>query len=273
MTGRAVPVTGAVPGSAEIVLRRAIQLAGEGGPGPVELTAEHLREVAAELAIPSGAVTAALAEARVMAGLPPAGPLARLVGPVAVVGWRQVDADAARTEEVLVDWLEAGHVLRVRRWGDGTLVATRRPGLAGSVARTARSVGGGRDLAGRGEVRATVVADPGPGPDGRTGSVACVLVDVRRRRRRALGGGGAVGAVGLAASAVAGVAVAPPLLAVGVPLSVALGLASAAVAHRSTVRAVTEEVEVTLDAVSRRRPPGGRVRSAVRTMTRRHTPA
>lgn len=271
MTGRAVPVTGAVPASPEVVLRRAIQLAGEGGPGPVELTAEHLRQVAAELAIPSGAVTAALAEARVMAGLPPAGPLARLVGPVAVVGWRRVDAEAARTEEVLVDWLEAGHVLRVRRWGDGTLVATRRPGLAGSVARTARSVGGGRDLAGRGEVRATVVADPGP--DGPTGSVACVLVDVRRRRRQALGGGGAVGAVGLAASAVAGAAVAPPLLAVGVPLSVALGLASAAVAHRSTIRAVTEEVEVTLDAVARRRLPGGRVRSAVRTIARRHTPA
>jgi hypothetical protein len=264
-SGRAVPVAGGRGARADRVLRRAIELAAEEGGGPsVVLTPQHLREVAAELAIPDSALTVALAEEQVAAGLPPAGPLSTLVGPVAVVGWRHIGAGASQAERLLVRWLEEGYALRVRQLGDGTLVGTRRPGVAGSLARTAVALRGGRDLAGRGEVRAAVVDEPGAGP----ASVACVLVDLRRRRRESLGGGSLVGLVGMAASAVLAATVTPLALA-GLPVAAGAGLAVAALHHRATVREVTEEVEATLHALTRREAPEGPVRRLVRSVIRR----
>lgn len=250
---------------AEQILCRALELAERGVTDGPELGPDQLREVAAELDVPPTAVAAALAEQQVMSGLPTAGAVSRLVGPVAVVGWRSVEADRHRTEELVATWLEAAHALRVRRLGDGTMVGTRKPGLAGSVARTARAARGGRDLAGRGEVRAAVVPD---GPDGAS-AVACVLVDLRMRRATAVRGGSAVSAAGLATSAVLSAVVAPPILLVAVPASLAAGLAAAALGHRAVVRRVTEDVEVTLDGVARRDAPPGAVRELVRSVSRR----
>jgi hypothetical protein len=268
VTGRAVPLPGAAPGLSltERVLQRAIELAGDGTATGVELGRAHLRQVAAELEVPSWAVAAALAEAQVAAGLPPAGPLSRLVGPVAVVGWRHVDADPDRTEELVTAWLETAYALRVRRLGDGTLIATRRPGLAGSVARAARNAGGGRELTGvHGEVRAAVV--PRDDDEQAATSVVSVLVDIRARRRAAVGGGAAISGLGVA-GAVLGAAVATPVLLVGVPLSLAGGAVVAAVHHRGVVRVVTEEVEVALDGVARRDRPVGPLRGLARTVSR-----
>jgi hypothetical protein len=274
VSGRAVPVAGGAGASPEQVLRRAIALADDAVSPAIELRPEHLAEVAAQLEIPAAAVAAALAESRLCEGLPAAGPVSRLVGPVAVVGWRRVEADPAAVEALVSRWLEVRYALRVRSRADGTLVATRRPGLGGSVARTARALSGGSDLAGRGEVRATVVPEIEPGPEASTpGAVACVLVDLRRRRREAVGLGGVVGATGLAVSGLVAAVVAAPVLVAGVPLSVAAAATAAALQHRSTVRTVTEEVEVALDALARRQEPTGAVASLVRTIGRRAAPA
>lgn len=275
MNGRAVPVPGTTPGVGitERVLQRAIELAGETAATGTELGLAHLRQVAAELEVPSWAVAAALAETRVSAGLPPAGALSRLVGPVAVVGWRHVDADPDRTESLVTAWLEDGYALRVRRLGDGTLVATRKPGLAGSVARAARNAGGGRDLTGtRGEVRAAVVPSDDDDP---AGSVVGLLVDIRARRRAAVQGGAAISGLGVAATSalVAGTVAGLPALVAGVPLSLAAGAVVAATHHRGVVRQVTEEVEVTLDGLARRDQPVGPLRELARTVTRRFRPA
>jgi hypothetical protein len=274
VNGRAVPVSGATPGVSitERVLQRAIELAGDSHGPSLELSRAHLHQVARELEVPGWAVTAALAEAQVSSGLPPAGPLSRLVGPVAVVGWRHVEADPRRAEALLMAWLEAGYALRVRRLGDGTLIATRKPGLAGSVARAARSATGGRELTGtKGEVRAAVV----PGDDDPTSSVVSLLVDVRARRRAAIGGGAAVGGFGLAGTSalVAGTVAGLPVLLAGVPLSLAAGAVVAAAYHRGVVRTVTEEIEVTLDGVARRDRPAGAFRELARSVTRRIRPA
>jgi hypothetical protein len=275
VNGRAVPVSGSPPGLTltERVLQRAIELAGDAGGTSLELSQFHLRQVAAELEVPSWAVAAALAESQVAAGLPPTGPLSRLVGPVAVVGWRHVGADPRRTEALVADWLEAGYALRVRRLADGTLVATRKPGLAGSLARAARSASGGRDLTGtKGEVRAAVVPDA----EDATTSVVSVLVDLRARRRGAMGGGVAISGLGVvAASALAAgttLTVVPALVA-GLPLSVAAGTLVAVLHHRGVVRTVTEEVEVTLDSVAHRNRPAGAIRELARSVSRRIRPA
>jgi hypothetical protein len=271
VSGRALPLPGG-PGDrspVEQVLRRAIELTDErfgtvAGTG-VELGIEHLRQVTDELGLPPDTLAAAVAEHRVSAGLPPAGTLSRLVGPVAVVGWRHVEADSARTQALVVDWLEGRHALRVRRFADGTMVATRKPGVAGSVARTLRAARGGKELAGRGEVRASVV----PEVDDTTTSVACMLVDLRSRRAGSVSGGSVLGAAGLAATAALGIAVAAPLAVVGVPLSLGAGLLTAAWHHRSVVRDVTEEVEITLDGVAQRERPTGAVRDLVRSVSSR----
>lgn len=262
-----MPVPGGPQGAsrAELILSRALELAERGLTEGPELGPDELRTVAAELDVPPTAVAAALAEQQVLAGLPTAGAVSRLVGPVAVVGWRSVEADRRRTEELVVTWLEVGHALRVRRLGDGTMIGTRKPGLAGSVARTARAARGGRDLAGRGEVRAAVVPD---GDDGAS-SVACVLVDLRTRRANAVRGGSAVGVAGLATSAVLSAVVAPPVLLAAVPVSLAAGVAAAALGHRAVVRRVTEDVEVTLDGVARRDAPAGAVGELFRSVSRR----
>lgn len=267
MSGRAVPVAGGPtdPSPAQQILRRALELADQGVTDGPALGPDELRAVAGELGVPASAVAAALAEQQVAAGLPAAGTVSRLVGPVAVVGWRHVEADRTQTERLVASWLEAGHALRVRRLGNGTMIGTRKPGLAGSVARTVRAARGGRDLAGRGEVRASVVPDD----EGAGGSVACILVDLRLRRLAAVQGGGAVGMAGLAASVVAGAVLAPPVLLVGVPVSLGAGVATAALRHRAVVRMVTEEVEVTLDGVARRDPPAGAVRDLMRSVSRR----
>lgn len=270
MNGRAVPVPGsrAEVAAPEQVLRRAIELTGDGPAGDVALSPRHLQQVAAELEVPSWAVTAALAERQVSTGLPPAGPLSRVVGPVAVAGWRRIEARPDRVEALVAEWLESGYALRVRQLGDGTMVATHRPGIAGSVARAARSVQGGRDLTGpRGEVRAVVVADEPSGS-----SVVSVLVDVRARRRAAAQAGSALGLFGVA-GAIAGAVVATPVLLVGAPLSLGAGVLVAAAHHRSVVRAAAEEVEATLDNVARRERPVGPVRGLARSMGRRIRPA
>lgn len=267
MNGRALPVPGVDRDqSVEAILARAIELADRTAPGGrAELTLSDLHQVAATVGVPPAAVSAAVAEQQLLAGLPTSGPVSRLVGPVAVVGWRRVEADPDRTERLVAEWLESRHALRVRRLGDGTLVASRKPGIAGSVARTLRSARGGRDLAGRGEVRASVVAEQDDG----LGAVACVLVDLRRRRAESVAGGSAVGVLGLGASVAAGAVLAAPLAAVGVPLSLAAGVVTAALHHRSVVRDVTEEVEVTLDAVAGGEPPGGALAELVRSVSRR----
>ena len=268
MRGRALPLPGAGEDQTlERVLARAIELADGGAPAGGGLTLSQLQQVAGEVGVPPAAVAAAVAEQQLSAGLPSPGTVSRLVGPVAVVGWRHVEADADRAERLVAAWLESRHALRVRRLGDGTLVGTRKPGIAGSVARTLRSARGGRDLAGRGEVRASVV----PEGEDDLGAVACVLVDLRARRAGSVAGGGAVGAVGLAVSVTAGAVLAAPVAAVGVPLSLGAGVVAAALHHRSVVRGVTEEVEVTLDAVARGEQPAGALSELVRSVSRRAT--
>ncbi len=247
----------------EAVLAKAIELADQRlRPTDVANPGEWRRvvdEVAAELAIPPGAVTAAIAEE--LSGVDEVGLLDRIVGPGLIWSRRSTPVDDADAEDRLIEWLEYGHGLRVRRRADGSVVALKRKDLAGRIGRTVRSAQGTGELSQRREVVGVVVP-----PSGGEGAVV-LAADVTDTRRGAIASGAAVTASGAAALAV-GTVVFGPLVWLGLPVAATAGVGVSRAVHRSKTRTVEHGVEDTLDQVVRREEPPAMLDPVKRSVTR-----
>lgn len=231
------------------VLRRAIELADERTAVIEHLPQSAVEEVAAELEIPVSAVADALAEHR--AGGHPLSPadgtgpslLDRLVGPDRVAVGHRTGMAEADTVERLSYWLRRKHRLRIRLTGDGVVVGVRRRGVVPGALRRVRSVTGRAGLSGLREVRGAVVSvDQGS-------TSFCVVADLGEQRTRSVVVGSVVALGGAAVVSTAAVVTAPVTL-VGVPVAVGAGWVGARLSHRSRLKRVAEEVEITVGMVA-----------------------
>lgn len=271
MTGAAAQQP--APVRQDVVLRRALELADLAQPNHEVVLGRHtLEEIAAELAIPPGAVAAALAEAK--AGVDgERGLLDRLVGPRQVWARRPIDADEEETARRLAEWLEGGHGLRLRRTPDGRLLATKRKDLIAKVGRSVRKVQGIGELGAVRTITAVAVeasdthVDPISGV--MTGDGAVVIVaDVGDRRNEAMIGGAAVSATTAAAVSIVAIATTPIAL-VGLPVAAGLGLITSRLWHHSNLRETVEGIESTIDGVAMGERPPGMLDPVSRTVARR----
>ncbi len=245
-----------------IVIRRALELADvpETAAGAVEpasltnLPTDAVHEIADELNIPKAALAQALAEHS--AGVNAATSISeRVLGPRFVSASHRSGFGEESTKKQLTLWLERGHGLRTRTTSGGIVVGHRRRGAVGRVSNTVRKARGEQGLSTSREVRAAVVS---VGPDDTGLSVVADLAD-QRAKSVAAGAITSVGAAGVAGFAL----IFTPFAFIGLPVSAIAGLAVARLTHRSTVRRVATEVEMTVGAVASGQKPTGMVESVV----------
>jgi len=249
------------PAAVDRVLRRASDLSAA-HPDTPQATQAMSEEVvvaaAAEVGIPADLVRVSLAIERL--GPLPTPRRRRLGGPDQVAVDRVVDVDVdtalARIDELLV----RQHQLRRERGGPGRGEWGRRRGVAGTVLRTLKQLGGDAGL--RRAERVVAVASP---VDGRRCAVR-VVVDRSRQRSGVLGTGAAVTGAGLAGVGVLAALTAPVALAAS-PAALAAGAAVARHGSRQAALA-GRELDCLLDAVERAARPASiarDVRAALRS--------
>ncbi len=247
----------------EVVLRRAVQLAGDDVVVAERMPVSDLAEAAAELHLPAAAVADALAEYRAGALNLPTGSgasfdepttprptmLDRVVGPGTVSVVHRTGLSEGEAAASLGEWLKRGHRLRIRTNRRGAIVGVRRRGVVPSVERGVRSATGTAGLAGVREVRAAAV-----GADERTTSI-CLVADVSDARNRSVATGGTVAAGGTVVVSAVALLTGPAALA-GVPVALGIGWVTSRIGHARRLRRVAEEVEMTADNVAAgARPP------------------
>lgn len=270
---------------ASAVLKRALELADLGRDGVEgssdgfdQLGASSLVEIASELDIPLDALAGAIVEARLQ--IHPGGRslVDRLVGPAEVWARRSTNESQEIVQARLVVWLERGHGLKPRERHNGVLVAKRRRDLFGKVGKTVRGVQGVGGLAKAQEVEAFVVDLSIEADQLAAGSVDALFdhgnsiqsngsvglsANVADKRSGAIakgavvavGGGFAVGALSI---------VFAPLTLLAIPIAAGAGVATSRKLHSSTVQAMSDVIEETIDGiVTQTEPPrmlGGRRR-------------
>lgn len=238
------------------IVRRAIDLdAGRGSEPVAGVSVDALVAAAAD----AGVDPAAVREAAAIERLGPEPAVRRLDavgGPGAVVVEATLDRSAADTLAALDEWLTRGHHLRRDYDGDGDHVWRKRPDLAASVQRAARSITGDAALRSQTCIRASVEA-----VDDQRCTIR-ILVPRRGARTATIGVAGTVGASSVAAGAVAATVV-PPLVVITAPgLMVATGVS---VAARRQVRHVERELLRLVEQLRTAAAP----RSIGHSMTRR----
>jgi hypothetical protein len=225
------------PLATELVLRRAVELTTvEPSTGLVELTPSAVAAIAAEVGVPAATVAAAIAEHQAGADVK-RNLVDRLVGPGVVWARRSSGASEAATRERAEQWLSVGHGLSTRVRPDGVVVANKKRGVVGAIAAGARRARGTGGLSRVRQVQvAAVDVDDTPG-------AVCLVADITNKRSEAVAGGAAL-FVGLVAIFTG------PLTFIALPAVAGAGAAVSRVAHRSTVRRVTDDVEVTIDGIA-----------------------
>lgn len=218
----------------------------------VELPAHTLIEIANELDIPLDAVAGALVESKLGVERQRS-ILDRLVGPTEIWARRSTKESEPEGEVMsrLVSWLEQGHGLRSRARRDGVLVAKNRRGLAGKIGKTVRGVQGLGGLSKADHVEAVVI-DLDDDAEGSIGLAA----DLSSQRSTAVAAGSAVMLGGTAFVSLVSLATAPVTL-VALPLVAGASLATSRRIYGSTVDAVTDAVEETIDGVVMDTEPPG----------------
>ncbi len=246
----------------QLVIRRALELADvdETAGGPVEpvslsnLPREAVQEIADELGIPQAALAQALAEHS--AGVNQDSSLAeRVLGARFVSASHRCGFEEENAKQRLYSWFERGHGLRTRTTAEGLVVGHRRRGAVGRVSNTVRKARGEQGLSTSREVRAAVVSV------GSNNTGLSVVADVSDQRAKSVAAGAVTtaGAAGVASI----VLLFTPVGLIGLPVSVIAGFTVARLTHRSTVRRVKAEVEMTVDAVASGQQPAGVVASVV----------
>ncbi|MFT7600975.1 MAG: hypothetical protein ACI8TP_003924 [Acidimicrobiales bacterium] len=231
------------PLATELVLRRAVELTTvEPSTGLVELTPSAVAAIAAEVGVPAATVAAAIAEHQAGADVK-RNLVDRLVGPGVVWARRSSGASEAATRERAEQWLSVGHGLSTRVRPDGVVVANKKRGVVGAIAAGARRARGTGGLSRVRQVQvAAVDVDDTPG-------AVCLVADITNKRSEAVAGGAALATGG--ALFVGLVAIfTGPLTFIALPAVAGAGAAVSRVAHRSTVRRVTDDVEVTIDGIA-----------------------
>lgn len=244
-----------------VILRRATEVAHDRHPTDEHLAVEDLVAVAAEVGVSPSAVVTAVAEAR--AGVEHRnGLLDRVVGPRQVWSISQLPIDESTAAETIQLWLEVDHGLRTHLTGDGVIVAEPRSGLAGTLGRWLRSVGGSGGLDRARRVQAATAAVD------RDRSM-CLVADVSNKRTEAIVGGTAVAGGTAAVAGLVGLLVGPVALA-AVPVGAVFGVIVARTAHRYNVAQIIGRIEITTEAVVRGQRPEHPVERFFRTrVTRR----
>lgn len=193
----------------EAVIRRAVELqAADGGSTDGVSEAEAVR-IGRELGLPEGALRHALAEVRGGSRAREQGALVQLIGPAQLSASRRVEMEPQRAAHELERYFLECERMTVQRRRPGWTVYERAGGIAAAVGRATH----GTPLLNRREVEVSVEeAEPGA-------SYVALAVSLKGERLgvlagAVLGGGGAGGAVAVAA----GIAVAPPLALLGLPV-------------------------------------------------------
>ena len=270
---------------ASVVLKRALELADLGSDGDERsgnqldlLGSSSLVEIAAELDIPLDALAGAIVESRLQVDPGSRSLVDRLIGPAEVWARRSTNESQEVVQARLVVWLERGHGLKPRQRHNGVLVAKRRRDLLGKVGKTVRDVQGVGGLAKAQEIEAFVVDLSVEADQLAAGSVDAqfdqgnpiqpsgaigLSANVADKRSGAIvkgavvavGGGFAVGALSI---------VFAPLTLLAIPVAAGAGVATSRKLHASTVRAMSDVIEETIDGiVTQTEPPrmlGGRRR-------------
>lgn len=239
-----LPTGGLDPAATDLVLRRAVELtAVEPSTGDIELSAEAVAAIAAEVGVPAEKVAASLAEHH--AGVHADRRLVdRIIGPRVVWARRMSSLGEEATREQAQKWLSSGHGLRPRVRSDGVVVASRRRGVIGRVAggvRRATTGGGGLSRVRQVHVAAVDVDD-------RPGAV-CVAVDVSNKRAEAMAGGVAVASGGAVFVGLVAIFTGPTTL-VALPIAAGAGAVTSRVVHRLRLRRITDDVEEVIDAIA-----------------------
>lgn len=244
----------------ERVLRRASELS----PTPVDpgdaIDEAVLLAAAQDAGLPVPAVRRALAIERL--GDPPAtSALDRLAGPRRVVADREVPARLDESLRGIDEWLVVGHHLRRARSRPDAGEWERRSDMAGALQRSVRK------LTGEGRLGSVRLVAGRAAPVDEHHTMVRLEADVAAARTAALAGGGSVAAVGTTA-AVVGALVATPVLAVGAPVAIAVGVLIMAGGGRNA-RSLARELERLLDRVERRDAPAGLSRELRRRVSSR----
>jgi hypothetical protein len=249
------------PAAVDRVLRRASELSAD-HPDTPQATRSMSEDVvvaaAAEVGIPADAVRVALAVERL--GPLPAPRGRRLGGAAQVSAERVLDLDADTALSRIDELLVRQHQLRRERGAAGRGEWGRRRGVAGTLRRTLKQLGGDAGL--RRAERVIAVASP---VDARRCAVR-VVVDRSRQRGGLLGTGAAVTGIGLAGVGVL-TAVTAPVALVASPVALAAGAGVALHGGRQAELA-HRELECLLDAVERAARPASiarDVRAALRS--------
>jgi len=236
-------VTNLDPASTDLVLRRAVELSTvEPVSGEIELSAEAVAEIAAEVGLPASTVASAIAEHQ--AGVDnDRSLLDRIIGPDQIWARRLSSSSEDDTRERAQRWLSSSHGLKSRVRPDGVVVANRRRGVSGFVAVGARRAGGHGGL---GRVRQVQVA--AVDVDDKPGAV-CVAADIGNKRGEAVAGGAVVATGGAAIIGLVALVAGPVSLA-ALPVAAGVGALTSRIVHQSNVRRFTEEVEATVDGIA-----------------------
>lgn len=204
---------------------------------------ESLIDIARQLDVPLDAVASAVVEARLDIDQNDRSLLDRLVGPGEIFARRSTSENEQDVVARLMDWLEVGHGLKPREGQHGLVVARPRRGLIGKVSKRVRSAQGVGGLARAGTVEAIVVDLD----DAAQGSVG-LSADISDRRSGAVAKGSAVAFGGTVVVTFVSAALAPAALA-ALPVVACAGLLTSRKLHGTTVKAMTEAVEETIDGV------------------------
>lgn len=221
------------PDQVDRIVRRAIDLDASRSGQPADgVSVDALAAAAADVGVDPAAVREAAALER-LGPEPVVRRLDAVGGPVAVVVEATLDRSAADTLAALDDWLTRGHHLRRDYDGDGDHVWRKRPDLAASVQRAARSITGDAALRSQACIRAAVE------PVDVHRCTLRLLVPRRGGRTTTIGVAGTVGASSVVAAAIAATVV-PPLVVITAPGLVAA--AGVSVVARRHVRHVEREL-------------------------------